>query len=53
MKRDSNYKMSKRLKTLITLLPFKSREERNKFRNNMIDAEISSQAQNAGRKVFT
>jgi hypothetical protein len=53
MKRDSNYKMTKQLKTLLALLPFKSREDRNRFRNNMIDAEIANQAQSALKKVFT
>jgi hypothetical protein len=53
MKRDKNYKMSKRLKTLLALLPFKNKEARNSFKNNMIDAEIASQAQNARKKVFT
>ena len=53
MKRDKNYKMSKQLKTLLALLPFKGKEDRNRFRNNMIDAEIANQAQSARKKVFT
>ncbi len=53
MKRDKNYKMSKKLKTLLALLPFKDKEDRNRFRNNMIDAEVAGQAQSAHKKVFT
>jgi hypothetical protein len=45
MKRDKNYKMSKRLKTLLALLPFKSTSDRNVFKNVMIDAELASQSQ--------
>jgi hypothetical protein len=45
MKRDKNYKMSKRLKTLLALLPFKNTSDRNVFKNIMIDAELVSQSQ--------
>jgi hypothetical protein len=52
MKRDKNYKMPKRLKTLLALLPFKNKEERNNFKNNMIDADIASQSQAGRKNVF-
>jgi hypothetical protein len=40
MKRTSNYKMSKKLKSLLALLPFPSKTEKSGFKNNMINAEI-------------
>jgi hypothetical protein len=45
MKRDKNYKMSKRLKTLLALMPFKSQSDRNVFKNVMIDAELVTKTQ--------
>jgi hypothetical protein len=53
MKRDKNYKMPKRIKTLLALLPFKNKEERNNFKNSMIDAEIVDPVQSTRKKVFT
>ena len=52
MKRDKNYKMPKRLKTLLALLPFKTKADRNSFKNNMIDADVSTQAQTGRKNVF-
>ena len=40
MKRTANYKMSKRLKTMLALMNFTDAEERARFRNKMINAEI-------------
>jgi len=40
MKRTANYKMPKRLKTMLALMPFHDTEERARFRNKMINAEI-------------
>lgn len=40
MKRTSNYKMTKALKTSLALGRFKSKEQKNAWKNAMIDAEI-------------
>jgi hypothetical protein len=40
MKRNANYKMSKRLKTMLALMNFTDAEERARFRNKMINAEV-------------
>jgi hypothetical protein len=40
MKRTANYKMPKTLKTMLALLPFSDSEERARFKNNMINAQI-------------
>ena len=40
MKRTANYKMPKRLKTMLALMPFHDTEERARFKNKMINAEI-------------
>jgi hypothetical protein len=40
MKRTETYKMSKRLKTMLALMPFQDGEERARFKNRMINAEI-------------
>lgn len=40
MKRPSTYKMSKALKTSLALSKFKNREQKNAWKNAMIDAEI-------------
>jgi hypothetical protein len=41
MKRDKNFKMSKRTKTMIALMPFKSQNDRDTFKNIMIDAQLA------------
>jgi hypothetical protein len=42
MKTPSTFKLSKRNKTLIALLPFKTEEQRNAFKRNMIQAQYIS-----------
>lgn len=42
MKPDKNFRMSKRTKTMLALLPFKSQNDRNTFKANMIDAQLSA-----------
>jgi len=39
MKTPSTFKLSKRNKTLTALLPFANREQRNAFKQNMIQAQ--------------
>ena len=39
MKTPSTFKLSKRNKTLIALLPFKTEEQRSAFKKNMIQAQ--------------
>jgi len=43
MKTDKNFRLSKRTKTLLALLPFKDQEERNIFKRQMIHAEWSAE----------
>lgn len=40
MKRTANYKMSKKVKTMLALMKFESKEERSRFKQRMINAEI-------------
>lgn len=40
MKRTANYKMSKQVKTMLALMKFESKEERSRFKQRMINAEI-------------
>ena len=42
MKPDKNFRMSKRIKTMLALMPFKSQNDRNTFKSNMIDAQLSA-----------
>ena len=42
MKPDKNFRMSKRTKTMLALMPFKSQNDRNTFKNIMIDAQLSA-----------
>ena len=39
MKTPSTFKLSKKNKTMIALLPFKNREQREAFKRNMIQAQ--------------
>ena len=40
MKRTAAYKMSKQLKTMLALMKFETTEERSRFKQRMINAEI-------------
>lgn len=40
MKTTSTFKLSKRNKTLLALLPFKNEDQRHSFRNMMIEAQV-------------
>jgi len=40
MKRTATYKMSKQLKTMLALMKFENNEERSRFKQRMINAEI-------------
>ena len=40
MKRTATYKMSKQLKTMLALMKFETTEERSRFKQRMINAEI-------------
>jgi len=42
MKTPSTFKLSKRNKTMIALLPFANKEQRNAFKRNMIQAQYIS-----------
>ena len=42
MKTPSTFKLSKKNKTLIALLPFQDKEQRNAFKRNMIQAQYTS-----------
>ena len=42
MKTPSTFKLSKKNKTLIALLPFKTEEQRSAFKRNMIQAQYTS-----------
>ena len=42
MKIPSTFKLSKRNKTMIALLPFANKEQRNAFKRNMIQAQYIS-----------
>ena len=42
MKTPSTFKLSKKNKTLIALLPFQDKEQRNAFKLNMIQAQYTS-----------
>ena len=42
MKTDKNFRLSKPIKTMMALMPFRSQEDRNGFKRAMIDAELSS-----------
>jgi len=42
MKPDKNFRLSKKTKTLISLISFRSKEDRNDFKRAMIEAELCS-----------
>ena len=39
MKTPSTFKLSKRAKTMAAILPFKDKEQRNAFKQNMVESE--------------
>lgn len=41
-KTSGTFKLTKRNKTMMTLLPFKDAEQRNAFKNMMIDAQVAA-----------
>ena len=42
MKRTSTYKMSKRLKTMLALMPFHDKAEKDRWKSYMINAEVTA-----------
>jgi len=42
MKRTSTYKMSKRLKTMLALMPFTNKQEKDLWKSYMIGAEMTA-----------
>ena len=53
MKLDKTYKMSKSIKSLISLSKFKDSHERGKFKRSMIEATISGSTLVDRKKVNT
>jgi hypothetical protein len=44
LKADKNFRLAKRTKTMLALMPFKSKEDRNSFKRAMIGAQLAAEA---------
>ena len=50
MKPSKTFKLSKRTKTLMALMPFSSGDQRHAFKNMMIQAQLASETRPAREK---